>query len=72
MSTHLLVDKLVQDWTEMWTPMSDHACASRCDEKQLFQDVTVVVAILHVMSSIDCTNLNISSYKPFRQKVTNL
>ena len=59
MSTHLLVDKLVQDWTEMWTPMSVHASASRCDKQQLFLDVTVVVAILHVMSSIDFTNMKI-------------
>ena len=63
MSTHLLIGKLVQDWTEMWTPMSDHANASRCDTQQLFPDVTVVVAIvvaiLHVMSSIDFTNMKI-------------
>ena len=59
MSTHLLVDILVQDWTEMWTPMSYHAGASRCDKQQLFPDVTVVVAILHVMSSIDFTNMKI-------------
>ena len=58
MSTHLLVDKIVQDWTEM-TPMSDHASASRCDKQQLFPDVTVVVEILHVMSSIDFTNVKI-------------
>ena len=45
MSTYLLVDKLVQDWREIWTPMSDHASASRCDKQQLFPDVTVVVAI---------------------------
>ena len=43
----------------MWTPMSDYASASRCDKQQLFQDVTVVVAILHVMSSIDFTNMKI-------------
>ena len=59
MSTHLLVDILVQDWTEMWTPMSYHASASRCDKQQLFPDVTVIVAILHVMSSIDFTNMKI-------------
>ena len=59
MSTHLLVDKLVQDWTEMWTPMSAHDSASRCDKQQLFPDVTVVVEILHVMSSIDFTNMKI-------------
>ena len=59
MSKHLLVDKLVQDWTEMWTPMSEHASASRCDKQQLFPDVTVVVAILHVMSSIDFINMKI-------------
>ena len=59
MSTHLLVDIPVQDWTEMWTPMSCHACASRCDKQQLFPDVTVVVAILHLMSSIDFTNVKI-------------
>ena len=59
MSIHLLVDKLVQDWTKMWTPMSDHASASRCDKQQLFSDVTVVVALLHVMSSIDFTNKQI-------------
>ena len=46
MSTYLLVDKLVQDWTEMW-----------CDKQQLFPDVTVAVAILHVMSCIDFTNM---------------
>ena len=59
MSTYLLVDKLVQDWTEMWTPMSDHASASRCDKDQLFPDATVFVAILHVMSSVDFTNMKI-------------
>ena len=59
MSIHLLVDKLVQDWTEMWTPMSAHASASRCDKQQLFPDITVVVAILHVMCSIDFTNKQI-------------
>ena len=57
MSTYLMVAKLVQDLTEMWTPMSDHASASRRDKQQLFPDVTVVVAILHVMSSIDFTNM---------------
>ena len=56
MSTYLLVDKLAQDWTEMWNPMSDYASSSRCDKQQIFPDVTVVVAILHVMNSIDFTN----------------
>ena len=59
MSTYLLVDKPVQDWTEMWTPMSCHASANWCDKQQLFPDVTVVVAILHVMSGIDFTNMKI-------------
>ena len=59
MSTYMLVDKLVQDWTAMLTAMSDHASASRCDKQQLFPDVTVVVAILHVISSIDFTNMKI-------------
>ena len=49
MSTYLLVDKFAQDWTEMWTPMSDHASASRCDKQQHFPDVTVVVTILPVL-----------------------
>ena len=57
MSTYLLVDKLAQDWTEMWTPMSHRA--SRCDKQQLFSDVTVVVAIVPVVSSIDSTNMKL-------------
>ena len=59
MSTHLLVDKLVQDWTEMWTSMSDHASANRCDKQQLFSRCYRCMAILHVMSSIDFTNMKI-------------
>ena len=43
----------------MWTLMSAHASASRCDKQQLFPDVTVVVAILHVISGIDFTNKQI-------------
>ena len=58
MSTYLLVDKLVQDWTEMWTLMLDHA-SSRCDKQQLFPDATIGVEILHVMSGIDFTNMKI-------------
>ena len=59
MSTYMLVDKLAQDWAEMWTPMSHHASASRCDKQQLLPDVTVVVAIVPVMSSIESTNMKI-------------
>ena len=43
----------------MWTPMSHCTSASRCDKQQLFPDVTVVVAILLVMSSIDFINMKI-------------
>ena len=59
MSTYILVDKLAQNWTEMWTTLSHHASASRCDKHHFFSDVTVVVAILHVMSGIDFTNMKI-------------
>ena len=56
MSTYLLVDKLAQDWTEMWTPLSHNASASRCNKQQIFPYFTVIVANLSVMSSIDFTN----------------
>ena len=58
MSTYLLVDKISQDWTEMWISMSHHASASRCD-KAAFPSVTVVVAISSVTSSIDLTNMKL-------------
>ena len=59
MSTYLLVEKLAQDWTTIWNLVSHHASTSRCDKLQFFPDVTVVVAILPVMSSIDFTNMKI-------------
>ena len=43
MSTYLLVDKITQDWTEMWISMSHHASASRCDKKQLFQTLPLLL-----------------------------
>ena len=50
----------MQEWTEMWTLMSHHASASRCDKQQFFfTDYTIVVAILPEVSSIDFANMEI-------------
>ena len=58
MSTYLLVDKLAQDWTEMWTPMSLRA--SKCDKQQFFfgcYRCRCNFAFVPVVSSIDSTNM---------------
>ena len=59
MSMYLFVYKLTQEWTKKWTPMLHIASASRRNKLQLFFLDITVVAILHVVSSIDFTNMKI-------------